>query len=91
MIRKLIEKYQGEQLHTILPAPAELPVEPLPAPRPTVAQHVKDSVKQVVNDLLAIKEMAQGKNINITIQMPIYVINGDNNGTFAGEYITNNH
>lgn len=64
-IRKLIEKYQLEQLHTILPAPAELPIEPPPAPRPTITQHVKDSVKQVVNDLLAIKEIAQSQTIII--------------------------
>lgn len=65
-IRKLVEKYQTEQLHTILPAPAdELPIEPQPAPRPTVTQHVKNLVIQVVNDLLAIKEMAQSQTIII--------------------------
>ena len=92
-IRKLIEKYQVEQLHTILPAPAELPIEPASAPRPTITQHVKDSVKQVVNDLMAIKEMAQSKNIHITIHAPIYVmtVNGDNLGTMAGQHTTNNH
>ena len=85
-MKRYIKRYRNEQDSFVYTA-----TELQPTHQRSITQHVKDSVKQVVNDLLAIKEMAQCKNINITIQMPIYVINGDNNGTFAGEYITNNH
>ena len=84
-IEQLINKYEAEQ--------REIPQTTSAAQStqiPNIAQQVKASVKQVVSELKTIKEITQAKTIHITVQMPIYVINGDNNGTLAGQY-TNNH
>lgn len=84
-IDKLIHKYEAEQRQTSLITTA--PQSPL---IPNITQQVKASVKHVISELKTIKEITQVKTIHITVQMPIYVINGDNNGTLAGQY-TNNH
>jgi hypothetical protein len=84
-IEKLIHKYEAEQRETSLITPA-----PQSSLIPNITQQVKASVKHVVSELKTIKEITQAKTIHITVQMPIYVINGDNNGTLAGQY-TNNH
>ena len=83
-IDKLIHKYEAEQRQTSLITTA--PLSPL---IPNITQQVKESVKQVVSELKTIKEITQAKTIQITVQMPIYIVYGDNNGTFAGQYTTN--
>lgn len=83
-IDKLIHKYEAEQRETPLIIP-----ETQSSLIPNITQQVKASVKHVVSEIKTIKEITQAKTIHITVQMPIYVINGDNNGTLAGQYTTN--
>lgn len=83
-IKELIHKYEAEQRDTT-PCTTTLP----PASIPNITQQVKESVKQVVSELKTIKEITQAKTIQVTVQMPIYIVYGDNNGTFAGQYTTN--
>ena len=83
-IRYYVEKYRKEQkayTYTTTATPS--------TPTPKVVEHLKSSIQQVVAELSAIKNAAQYPHI--TIHMPVYIIQGDNNGTFAGEQIINNH
>ena len=83
-IRYYVEKYRKEQKahpYTTTDTP--------PTPTPKVVEHLKSSIQHVVAELSAIKNAAQYPHI--TIHMPVYIIQGDNNGTFAGELIINNH
>ena len=83
-IDQLIHKYEEEQRET-----THITSESQSSLIPNITQQVKASVKHVVSELKTIKEITQANTIHITVQMPIYVINGDNNGTFAGQYTTN--
>ena len=83
-IRYYVEKYRKEQkayTYTTTATPS--------TPTPKVVEHLKSSIQQVVAELSAIKNAAQYPHI--TIHMPVYIIQGDNNGTCAGEQIINNH
>ena len=100
-IRYYVEKYRKEQkayTYTTTATRVEEIIEPtvcevIPKPTvsltPKVVEHLKSSIQQVVAELSAIKNAAQYPHI--TIHMPVYIIQGDNNGTFAGEQIINNH
>lgn len=91
-IRYYVEKYRKEQkaytYTTTATRVGEIP-KPTVSHTPKVVEHLKSSIQQVVAELSAIKNAAQYSHI--TIHMPVYIIQGDNNGTFAGEQIINNH
>lgn len=91
-IRYYVEKYRKEQkayTYTTTATRVEEIPKPTVSPTPKVVEHLKSSIQQVVAELSAIKNAAQYPHI--TIHMPVYIIQGDNNGTFAGEQIINNH
>ena len=59
-MKRYIKRYRNEQDSFVYTA-----TDLQPTHQRSITQHVKDSVKQVVNDLLAIKEIAQRKTIII--------------------------
>ena len=59
-MKRYIKRYRNEQDSFVYTA-----TDLQPTHQRSITQHVKDSVKQVVNDLLAIKEIAQSKTIII--------------------------
>ena len=59
-MKRLIKRYRNEQDSFVYTA-----TDLRPTHQRSITQHVKDSVKQVVNDLLAIKEIAQSQTIII--------------------------
>lgn len=93
-IRELKKKYQHQQDSSANIFSQEQP-EAKPREMTKVIKQVGEEtinrVKQVVCD--SIQEIAPNQPIQITqhITIPIYIVNGDNNGTFAAQYTNNNH
>lgn len=93
-IRELKKKYQQQQASSAdIYSQEKLEAKPLEITKviKQVGEETINCVKQVVCD--SIQEIAPNQAIQITqhITIPIYIVNGDNNGTFAAQYTNNHH